>query len=200
MTKKRKILGILRDSGGATAIEFAFVCVPFFLLFLGTIEFGLYMFTRVTLEAATEQGARTAAIGGIAPGCSDRVCTVTQAIQNATRNLIHGDQVVIQASPISSTGGGTTPPDICLPLPSDPPGTAPTTGKNCDPPHSYIDVNGDGKYNGYDGTQDLGTSGQLIEVRVSLPWTVSTPFLGSLFGKAGVTLIDASTVIRNEPF
>ncbi len=48
----------LRNDRGATAIEFAIVAVPFFMLVLGTIGIGLYFFTTNSLEHGVEAAAR----------------------------------------------------------------------------------------------------------------------------------------------
>lgn len=47
-----------RDADGATAVEFAFVALPFLALFLALIELGLVFFTSQALEAGVEHAAR----------------------------------------------------------------------------------------------------------------------------------------------
>jgi Flp pilus assembly pilin Flp len=48
----------LRDDRGATAIEFALVALPFFMLVIGIIAIGLYFFTTNALEHGVEAASR----------------------------------------------------------------------------------------------------------------------------------------------
>jgi Flp pilus assembly protein TadG len=52
-----------RCQSGATAIEFAVICVPLILLSLGIIEFGRALNTRNDLAFAADAGARKVLIG-----------------------------------------------------------------------------------------------------------------------------------------
>jgi hypothetical protein len=52
-----------RDRSGATAIEFAFVAMPFLMLLFGILGVGLYFFTTFTLENAVEQAGRAIRTG-----------------------------------------------------------------------------------------------------------------------------------------
>ena len=55
------------NRSGATAVEFAMVVFPFFLVVFGTIEFGRAMWTRETLHAIAISGARC--MGLVQSGC-----------------------------------------------------------------------------------------------------------------------------------
>lgn len=50
--------GLLRDTRGAVAIEFAAIAVPFILLLAGTMEISRYTWTRVALQDSASAGAR----------------------------------------------------------------------------------------------------------------------------------------------
>ena len=54
----------MRDSKGATIVEFALVLPIFALLLCATIEFGYYFFVQHTLQFATREGTRLALVGG----------------------------------------------------------------------------------------------------------------------------------------
>lgn len=47
-----------RDAGGATAVEFALVALPFFLFAFGILGLGLHFFTNNALEHAVDTAAR----------------------------------------------------------------------------------------------------------------------------------------------
>lgn len=52
-----------RDTSGATAIEFGFVALPFFMFMFGIIALGLYFFVSFSLENAVERSARMVRTG-----------------------------------------------------------------------------------------------------------------------------------------
>src|SRR5262245_5508652 len=47
-----------RDERGTSAVEFAFLAMPFFIFVLGIIGMGLYFFTMSSLEYGAESAAR----------------------------------------------------------------------------------------------------------------------------------------------
>jgi Flp pilus assembly protein TadG len=78
----RASLKILRDTRGATAVEFALL-VPFFIaLFLGIFEFGRAIWVQGILDYAVEQAARCASVNTTT--CSSTSATQTYAGQQAT--------------------------------------------------------------------------------------------------------------------
>lgn len=56
-----------REKRGASAVEFAIVAFPFFLVLYGTLEFGRAHWTRETLQAIANTGARC--MGLVQSGC-----------------------------------------------------------------------------------------------------------------------------------
>lgn len=65
MTRARSLRSDVR---GATAVEFALLVLPLFLLVLGTFEFGRAMWTRSALQSLAEDGARC--MGVLEKGCA----------------------------------------------------------------------------------------------------------------------------------
>lgn len=56
------LAGFRRDQGGASAVEFALVAVPFFLMLFGIIEGGRLLWTQLGLQHAVEMAARCASL------------------------------------------------------------------------------------------------------------------------------------------
>jgi Flp pilus assembly protein TadG len=52
-----------RDEKGATAVEFALISVPFFMLLMSTVEMALMLWTSQQMEEAVFQGSRTMLTG-----------------------------------------------------------------------------------------------------------------------------------------
>jgi Flp pilus assembly protein TadG len=66
---------IWRDVRGATALEMAFTLPAFLMLLIGALEYGLVMWTQVSLQHGVEMAARCAVV---TPG----TCSNTSATQS----------------------------------------------------------------------------------------------------------------------
>lgn len=197
--KQKKMLGAFtRNQDGATAVEFAIVAMAFLMLFMGIIEYGMFMMTQVAIESAVAQGGRLASIGASSAGC-DRACNVQKVIKDKTSGFVNASALVVSANKVSS--GGTSAPDICIDNPNNPNSNIPS---NLPPPatpncKSWVEVNGINNYQGVDGT-NVGSAGDIIEIRASYPWKVLFPVLGEFIGQNGIVMISSSTVVKNEQF
>lgn len=187
----------MRDTAGATAIEFAVVSGVFFMLMFGIIEYGMIMLTKVAIESATQQVGRSASIGNNAAGCTDRVCSIKKIIADKTVGLVNPKSIIVTATVVSSATTGTPPtPDMCLDNPANP---FPAT---CPPGAPFQNNNGIPGYQSSAGlvAGSIGGGGDLVEIRVTYLWRVLFPLFRSQFGRNGVLTITSSTVVKNEPF
>jgi Flp pilus assembly protein TadG len=55
--------GVVRDCGGAVALEFAFISIPLLLLLFGAFDLGVAMLTETKINFAVEAAAKCGAIG-----------------------------------------------------------------------------------------------------------------------------------------
>lgn len=192
----------MRNRDGASIVEFAIVAPIFFLLIMGILEFGLFMFHKVAIEAITMQVGREASLNtssgySTCNGGNDRYAYIRCYVREKSAGLINGEQVEVNINTVA--GGSTRAPDICIEGGTPSTASCPTDGR-------YEEVNG---IPGFQGTSTLnqpGAAGELIEVRVSYPWRVLVPFMSRFIGTAdeqgtrtGVVMITSSTVFRNEP-
>lgn len=63
MSRHTAIRSFARDDSGATAIEFAFVAIPFLLLLLGICEYARLAWTQHVMQAVTTSAARCIGVG-----------------------------------------------------------------------------------------------------------------------------------------
>jgi Flp pilus assembly protein TadG len=68
-------LALLRCRSGSTAIEFSFIAPAFFLMVLGTIEFGRAYWTWNALTYSVEEAARCASINTVTCGSAAQIET-----------------------------------------------------------------------------------------------------------------------------
>ncbi|MDX2095768.1 MAG: TadE/TadG family type IV pilus assembly protein [Alphaproteobacteria bacterium] len=187
----------MRDTAGATAIEFAVVSGVFFMLMFGIIEYGMIMLTKVAIESATQQVGRSASIGNNVAGCANPVCSIKKIIADKTVGLVNPKSVIVTATVVSGATTGTPPtPDMCL---ADAANPFPAT---CPPGAPFQNNNGVAGYQLSAGLTagSIGGAGDLVEIRVTYLWRVLFPLFRSQFGRNGVLTITSSTVVKNEPF
>lgn len=190
----------LRKNDGVTMIEFAIVAPLFFLLVFGMVELGLIIYSRMIIQNIAIEITRTSSIGKDSDaqcnGLYSRVDYIKCLVKSKSSVLINGDKTQVQIVKLSD--GDTVTPDICFDI--NPPSSEPAT---CT---VYQNVNGIAGYQGIKASE-LGEGGDIIEVRISYPWSILMPMVGSFFqstdnmgGNRNTFMVTASTVIRNEPF
>lgn len=172
------------DENGATAIEFAFVALPFFALLFGILELAVIFFINSALVHATSEAGRIIRVGnfqncGAADEFRELVCENMNNMNNCSRNLridvLSGDSFKeITFDDI----------DPIKPLEQD--------------------VNGNRVIPQVDnGTFIQTVAGDTIVVRSALHYRLALPplltRLDSPRGSGGRTMI-ATTAFRNEPF
>ena len=195
----RRIALCVQDTRGTTAIEFAVIAPLFFLILFATLEFGLIGFTQIVLQAAVADVSRTVSISTNQSPGFDRVNQFKTLVRQKISALPNGANVSISSAKVTGNGGGgiASVPDICLTTP-------PSSPASCPAGTPFQDNNGNGSYDA-PGGNDLGSSGDVVQLKVSLPWQVKFPFVKSLFsGKdsngnaTGIILLSASTIMKNE--
>ncbi len=162
-----------RDERGATALEFAFIAGPFFLMLFAIIEITYMFFLSTTLENATMDAARKIRTGeyqlsgAAASDFKDEVCENLSVLVSCGDNL-HVDVRVYDGF----TNVQSNSPVV------------------------------DGDFNSEDLDADFGEAGDIVVARAFYVWDVFTPTLGTGLSNlnGGKRLIVASTAFRNEPF
>ena len=186
---RHRMLARLRaDERGETMVEFAIVSVIFFTLMCAVIEYGLIEMTKIAIESATQQVARSSSIDTSNPSC-DRACQITTLVTANTHGIINAQNITVSTQVI--TAASTAPPaqpDVCTDNPSIPyPATCVSWQEN----------------NGVPGYQqnniNAGASNDLVQITVFCKWQVLFPIMKPFFTN-GIYNIVSTTVVKNEPF
>jgi len=106
--------GFLRDAAGHTAVEFAIVALPLFLLFMGIVEGGLMYWSWQALEGAAIDAGRCAALN--APSCGNPTTStsatqsyaVAAAAQRGLTGVASANVTVATGATAQATCGNTT--------------------------------------------------------------------------------------------
>jgi len=172
--RRFRLRAFRNDTGGATAVEFAFLAIPFFLLLFAIIETFLFLFASQTVSTATQAASRLIRTGQAQALAytdvefRDAICRAMAGILNCEANLRVDVRTV------------STFADVDLAPPLD----------------------DDGNLDAEDFAYDDGVAGDIVVVRAYYQWPLNTDILGLGLGNLGNggRLIAAATAFRNEPF
>jgi Flp pilus assembly protein TadG len=164
-----------RDEAGVTAIEFAAVGLPFFMLLFGTMGVGLYFFTTFSLENALEKAARV-----IRTGQAQQAGMTGQQFKNlvCSNAMQFGDcQSKLLVNVRSYAEADETPP---------------VTRNECLTNNGLTNVT----------IYEPGTASNVVLVTLCYEWEMAKyiPFLNLKDMSSGARLIQAATVFRTEPY
>lgn len=183
----RRLLGLWRDTEGATAVEFVFVAIPVIYLMVGILEFSAAMTVSNSLEAATNLSSRLGKTGFVDTSSGlDQSETIRAEIERRVGPLIDMNKLVIDAKAYADFGSvGTSEPwnDI-----ND--DGVPQTGE-------FTDTNGN---NFCDGCTGFGGADNVVIYTITYPWTIMTPLMNRLLGEDGIFNLTAYSVVKNEPY
>src|ERR1700684_3169198 len=102
MTEDRRSPAIGRligDGAGATAVEFALLAIPFFMLLFGILELGLVFLLSVNLANATANEARQIRVGSLeAAGVSTTTSSGNQLDVSAFKTAVCNQIAVVPAA------------------------------------------------------------------------------------------------------
>jgi Flp pilus assembly protein TadG len=94
-----------RCQSGATAVEFAIVCLPLLLLAIGTVEFGRALYVRNNLAYAADVAARKVLIGQV-PAASSEEEALAKLDAAARDAFGSGERDLLQVSVSKETVDG----------------------------------------------------------------------------------------------
>ncbi|HEY5107119.1 MAG TPA: TadE/TadG family type IV pilus assembly protein [Caulobacteraceae bacterium] len=180
MTLFRKLSGALRgfarQTRGATAVEFAIVATPFFMLLFGVMELGLLFMASTTLDAATVDAARNIRTGAMQMSGSSSAASFQADVCSHMSWLSSTDcsaNVVVDVRTFATFGTIASTP--------------PVTNGALDPTLT---------------TYDPGTSCSIVLVRVFYPYTLYTPLVDPGLPNLGPNqhLLTSAAAFRNENY
>ncbi len=168
-------LRFCRRRDGATAVEFALIAVPFFLVIMATVQTAIVYMAQQELETVTEQASRyiltEQATNFTQAQFAQTVCNQVSALFNCSGLMIN---VVNYGAGTSFSSASTTAPTLTF----------------------------DSKGNVSNSWQfSPGTNGSIVVVQVMYQWPIYLkPFNFNLSNLSnGNRLLMATAVFRNEP-
>ncbi len=180
----------LRSSeAGSTALEFAFGAPVIATVIIAAMEFGAIMLTSTMMESSLREAARFGITGQETAG-QTRLQRITEIIDERTLGLVDMDQanvnILIYPS-FSDIGRGENYVD----------GNA---NGSYDLGETFDDENGNSLWDEDVGVAGSGVSGDIVVYRLQYDWPIMTPLAGKFVGHDGALSLNASIVVRNEPW
>ena len=175
--RRRRLGAFWRADSGATAIEFAFISVPFTLMLFGILELAMLFLTSSVLEGASEAAARRIRTGEFQQGgASARANFQTLVCQGMLwLQPTCAADLSIDVQTFSSFGA------LANAAPINPNGFNPAA--TCFSPGNPADI---------------------VLVRTYYRWKLFTPLLNTALENmgagSGMRLLNTATAFRNEPY
>jgi len=162
----------IKNTDGATAVEFALLAIPYVFLTVGIIELAIIYAAASLLEGATTSAARLIRTGQLQQGGGDPQTVFRDALCDYATALVNCNDVVITVQRMDSF--------------SDVGGMNPT-------------FNDEGEME--PGGFDPGGSNDRVLIRTWYRYEMMTPFIGPLLGGADSAIDFTSTIVlQTEPY
>lgn len=164
--------GWIKNREGTTAIEFALMAIPYFLLTLGIIELSIMYAAATLLEGATTSASRLLRTGEIQMSGRDPEEMFRESLCSYATVLVDCDDVVVESIPLTSYADYETFA-------------------------AQYDEDGDLVSQGF----AVSGSDSAILVRVAYRYTMMVPFIGTLLaGPDSSRLFVSTIVLQTEPY
>lgn len=181
--------GFARQTDGSTLMEFAFAAPVLVTLVIASMEFGTIMLTSTLMEASLREAARFGITGQQVQN-STRLEEIIRIIDERTLGLVDMAQAnvdILVYPSFSDIGRGEDYVD----------GNA---NGAYDIGETFTDENANGTWDADIGAAGSGESGDIVVYRLRYDWQVMTPLATHFVGTDGSIGLNASIVVRNEPW
>lgn len=175
--------GLCCDDRGAAAAEFALVAPVMLMVLFGMFDMGHGQYTRAILEGAIDKASRRATIEGASTTGID--ARVTAAVRQIAPSAV----VTFTRTTYSDFA------DVGMPEDFD---DVDMDGI-CNNNEPYEDANGNGMYDLDRGKTGNGGARDAVLYKVNVSYKRIMP-IGSLIGQSNIMSMNATTILRNQPY
>jgi Flp pilus assembly protein TadG len=190
---RRKLVELLGERAGGSAAEFAVLAPILFLAVIGIIELAVLLTVQILLEGSVREASRFG-ITGYTPSGVTRDQQIRSVIAQYTVGMVNMNNLTIDTRYYhNSTFAAIVRPEPCFKYISV--GVCDTSD-----PHNWVDVNGNGHWDDGNGTAGSGGSGDIVLYTIYYRHHIMTPLMQRLIGYGGYVSLEASLVVRNEPW
>lgn len=187
--KKSWLVRLAGDRCGQAMVEFALIGPMFITLLLGIFEIAGFLLVNTLLEGGAREAARFG-ITGREIGSGNREDRIRQIVEDHAVGIIEASDIDLDTKVYRS-----------FDRIGEPEAFTDVNGNGAyDPGEPFDDVNGNGEWDDDQGSDGLGTAGDIVVYTISYDWQVMTPLFRPLFPRDGLVTIETSLAVRNEPW
>lgn len=177
---------LLRDEGGATAVEFALIAPALLTMLFGLFDLGHNMYTAQMLQGAIQKAARDSTIESAATSSAQLDSMVTKAV----RAIAPGAALTFTRKSYSNFTSVARPEDY-----SDL-----NSSGICDNGEAFEDANGNGRWDKDMGRDGFGGARDAVLYTVSVTYDRLFPIAAFIPGQTRTITLATATVLRNQPY
>jgi len=175
---------LLKDQAGVTAIEFALLALPLFVIIMGSMEMGLQIYNKSRAESVVKQAARMSVTGdpsriGVAGA------NIDQYVENQLK-LTPGTDVTIEKRFYDSFSQVGTPER--------------RISGGTQAPYCFIDTNNNQRWDENPSRNGVGGADDVIDYKVIVEYDTFFPLVTNVITGKDKVRIEAHTTVKNEPF
>lgn len=178
---------LLRDAGGATIVEFAFVAPVLILLLMFLFDAGYYLYAKSILTGEVLAAGRSSALETATQENRD---TLDTNVETAVKRLVSGGTMSFDRMAYKSYGRAQAKAEAFIDGNSN---------NICDANESFDDANVNGVRDLDSGTSGQGGAKDVTIYTVTLRYDRMFP-MASLLGWGQEVTMRSSTLLRNQPF
>ena len=174
---------LLRDQRGSAAVEFAVVAPVMLMTLYGMFDMGHTQYTRALLEGAIEKASRAATIEGV------KTTSIDARVSSVVTQIAPGAILTFKRTTYTDFSDIARPEDF----------DDINKDGTCNDDEPYEDANGNNSYDLDRGKSGNGGARDAILYQVTVQYKRILP-IGRLIGQSDTATMNATSVLRNQPF
>ncbi len=182
----RQAAALVRDSSGATIVEFALVLPVLLLTLLGLFDLGYNMYTAQMLQGAIQNAARLSTL----QGASDKQAGIDAVVTRAVHAVVPNATLGFNRRAYASFSDVARPEDF----------TDINANGTCDAGEPFEDANANGTWDADAGSDGFGGARDAVLYTVTVDYPRAFPVARLIPGQSDHLALTAVTVLRNQPF
>lgn len=190
MTGRRFFTSLRKDEGGAYAVEFALIMMPFLTMIVGIFDIGYAIYTKSIFEAAVMEAGRSTSL----QSASGNQQIIEQRVKSRVNAVNAQAQIIfVRTNADQFTDFDGAPEDFIDAMDSQ--NGSYDASKDC-----FYDLNNNKIRDNKAASSGIGSGNDVVKLTATL--TYDSPFpLWKLLGKDGSKYnMEASTLLRNQPY
>lgn len=177
---------LLRDSAGATIVEFALIAPALLVVLMGLFDLGHNMYTAQMLQGAIQSAARASTI----EGAEGKEAAIDAIVERAVLAVAPGADPEFERKAYASFSGVSRPEDY----------TDANGNDTCDAGESFEDANANGDWDRDPGADGFGAARDAVLYKVTVNYPRLFPIFAVIPGQSRTFSLTATTVLRNQPY